>query len=165
MLDYVYLMRAGDVYKIGRSRDPGYRRYALARYAREHFTDKPLFIVHTIRSANALALERRFKLAFRPWRIENEFEWFRLPPGAAAWIRKQREPVGDIPDFTPAPAPPHVPDPLVSPAQAAQLLGVDPRVVRQWMADGRMAYVVLGSGTRRVFMSEVRRIDEQKKLR
>ena len=53
------------------------------------------------------------------------------------------------------------PSDLLTPPQAAELLGVNPRTVNRWVEDGRIPFVALPSGRKRIRRSDVDAITEK----
>jgi hypothetical protein len=159
MQEYVYLMRAGDVYKIGRSNKP-LRRLVELGWEGKRYSDERLVIMHVITTGNARALERQLLTIFRPWREGIRGEWFRLPPGAADWICRQGDPLETVPAFAAVVAPDRTDEhiTLLKIDAAAAFLGVDESAVKHWMKTGAIDFVRIGPILKRIRLSEARRI-------
>ena len=84
LVGYIYLLRQGDIFKIGRSKNPSERR-------RVHNNTSPVEVslehkLHVIDMESAESwLHRRFKQKL----IKNE--WFRLTPEDVAWVKQLRD--------------------------------------------------------------------------
>lgn len=69
---FVYLMRSGNFYKIGRSESPGRREYDLGTHRPEGIE-----VVHTIKTDDTVGIEAYWHNRFRDQRTERG-EWFDL---------------------------------------------------------------------------------------
>ncbi len=70
-LGYVYLLKSGKFYKIGRSNAPGRREYELAIQLPE-----PVVTVHTIKTDDPVGIEKYWHQRFSERRKNGE--WFEL---------------------------------------------------------------------------------------
>lgn len=82
---YVYLVKCGKLYKIGKAINVGQRLKELSTGSAY-----PLFIKHTIQSLAAQRLEHWLHQRFRPWRVRGE--WFELPLNSVRWITSKSGP-------------------------------------------------------------------------
>ena len=80
---YVYLVRSGTYYKIGRSNDPGRRTYEV----RLQLPEK-LKVVHTIETDDAVGIERYWHERFKNRRCNGE--WFLLAKVDVAAFKRRR---------------------------------------------------------------------------
>lgn len=80
---YVYLVRSGKFYKIGRSNDHGRRTYEIGLQLPEK-----LELVHTIETDDAVGIERYWHERFRDRRRNGE--WFALTKADVAAFKRRR---------------------------------------------------------------------------
>lgn len=157
MDNYVYLMRAGRGYKIGRSNKPVRRQSELIAEAKQYYKERPE-IVHTIPTTRPRQLEREMHAIFKPWRHHGE--WYLLPPDAVMWFCRQTENLEEVPSFQQmeryardAPE-----DELLRPEEVAAWLGVTRATVSQWIKTEQIACVWISERTVRIRVKEVLRI-------
>lgn len=77
---FVYLMKSGDLYKIGRSKDPD-KRFKQLQYTEP----VPEEIVHLIESDACRKLESGLHHVFCDKRVDGE--WFSLEDGDVEWLK------------------------------------------------------------------------------
>lgn len=80
---YVYLLKSGKYYKIGRSNAPGRREYELAIQLPE-----PVVTVHTIKTDDPVGIERYWHQRFSECRKNGE--WFELRREDVSAFRRRR---------------------------------------------------------------------------
>ena len=163
MAEYVYLMRAGVAYKIGRTNNIPRRLIELTEEARSRYKERPV-LVHTIETRNSRAIESQLKRIFKPW--QDRGEWYFLSVYSVAWICQQGDPLDDAPDM-------HViavaeeemarrdreaDITLFTPKEAARVLGIEERAVLHWMSTGGIDFVTIGWRSKRIRLTELRRI-------
>ena len=82
-MGYVYLLKSGKYYKVGRSNAPGRREYELAIQLPE-----PVVTVHTIRTDDPVGIERYWHQRFADRRKNGE--WFELRRQDISAFRRRR---------------------------------------------------------------------------
>ena len=82
-LGYVYLLKSGKYYKIGRSNAPGRREYELAIQLPE-----PVVIVHTIKTDDSAGIEKYWHQRFSERRKNGE--WFELRREDVSAFRRRK---------------------------------------------------------------------------
>lgn len=70
--NFVYLFRCGQLYKIGRSKQPHLRALQLDA----QIPEEPVFVVHTIRTDDPVGIEAYWHGRFKDKRVQGE--WFKL---------------------------------------------------------------------------------------
>lgn len=82
-IGYVYLLKSGKYYKIGRSNAPGRREYELAIQLPE-----PVVTVHTIKTDDPVGIERYWHQRFFDYRRNGE--WFELRRQDVSAFRRRK---------------------------------------------------------------------------
>lgn len=82
-IGYVYLLKSGKYYKIGRSKAPGRREYELAIRLPE-----PVVTVHTIKTDDPIGIERYWHQRFSDCRKNGE--WFELHGQDVSAFRRRK---------------------------------------------------------------------------